>query len=82
MPRLLVHETLVHLIDVFCALFGDVSHVFSDLRRLNPAIKGEDAGVIILSFKNGKRAVIDGNWLVDHAAKNRRLVMGEMWVEG
>jgi predicted dehydrogenase len=82
MPRLLVHETLVHLIDVFCALFGDVSYVFSDLRRLNPAIKGEDAGVIILAFKNGKRAVIDGNWLVDHAAKNRRLVMGEMWVEG
>jgi len=82
MPRLLVHETLVHLIDVFRALFGDVSHVFADLQRLNPAIKGEDAGVIILSFKNGKRAVIDGNRLVDHAAKNRRLVMGEMWVEG
>ena len=51
----------MHLIDVFRALFGDVSHVFADLRRLNPAIKGEDAGVIILSFKNGKRAVIDGN---------------------
>jgi len=82
MPRLLVHETLVHLIDVFRALFGEVAHVFADLRRLNPAIKGEDAGVIILSFKSGQRAVIDGNRLVDHAAENRRLVMGEMWIEG
>jgi len=82
MPRLLVHETLVHLIDVFRALFGDVTSVFADLRRLNPVIKGEDAGVIILSFENGQRAVIDGNRLVDHAAENRRLVMGEMIVEG
>ncbi len=82
MPRLLVHETLVHLIDVFRALFGEVSHVFADLRRLNPVINGEDAGLIILSFESGQRAVIDGNRLVDHAAKNRRLVMGEMWIEG
>lgn len=82
MPRLLVHETLVHLIDVFRALFGEVASVFADLRRLNPVIKGEDAGIIVLTFKSGQRAVIDGNRLVDHAAENRRLVMGEMNVEG
>jgi predicted dehydrogenase len=82
MPRLLVHETLVHLIDVFRFLFGEVAAVNADLRRLNPVIKGEDAGIIILTFTDGRRAVIDGNRLVDHAAKNRRLVMGEMLVEG
>ncbi len=82
MPRLLVHETLVHLIDVFRYLFGEVVEVFADLRKLNPVIAGEDAGIILLSFEDGRRAVIDGNRLVDHAARNRRLVMGEMWVEG
>lgn len=82
MPRLLVHETLVHLIDVFRYLFGEVAEVSADLRKLNPVIAGEDAGIIILTFENGRRTVIDGNRLADHAAKNRRLVMGEMLVEG
>lgn len=82
MPRLLVHETLVHLIDVFRYMLGEVTDVSADLRKLNPVIKGEDAGIIVLTFENGKRAIIDGNRLSDHAANNRRLTMGEMLVEG
>lgn len=82
MPRFLVHETLVHIIDVFRYLFGDVASVYADLRQLNPVIAGEDAGVIVLTFVDGRRAVIDGNRLVDHVAENRRLVMGDMWIEG
>ena len=82
MPRLLVHETLVHLIDVFRFLFGEVRSVSADLRKLNPVIRGEDAGIVILNFEDGQRALIDGNRLVDHAATNRRLVMGEMLIEG
>ena len=31
---------------------------------------------------SGVRSVFDGNRLVDHAAQNRRLIMGEMLVEG
>ena len=82
MPRFLVHETLVHIIDVFRYLLGEPTYVFADLRRLNPAIKGEDAGLVVLGFEGGVRALIDGNRLVDHAAENRRLTMGEMWLEG
>lgn len=82
MPRFLVHETLVHVIDVFRYLFGDVASVYADLRQLNPVIAGEDAGVIVLTFADGRRAVINGNRLVDHVAENRRLVMGDMWIEG
>ena len=82
MPRFLVHETLIHIIDVFRYLLGEVIGVYADLRQLNPAIAGEDAGIIILTFANGRRAVIDGNRLVDHIAENRRLVMGDMWIEG
>ena len=82
MPRFLVHETLVHIIDVFRYLLGEPTYVLADLRRLNPAIQGEDAGLVVLGFTDGVRAVIDGNRLVDHAAVNRRLTMGEMWLEG
>ena len=82
MPRFLVHETLVHIIDVFRYLLGEPDYVLADLRRLNPVIKGEDAGLVVLGFRGGVRALIDGNRLVDHAAENRRLTMGEMWLEG
>jgi predicted dehydrogenase len=82
LPRFLVHETAVHLLDVFRFLFGMPEAVFADLRRLNPAIAGEDAGLIILRYGDGRRAVFDGNRLVDHAAANPRLTMGELLAEG
>lgn len=82
MERFLVNETAVHLIDVFRYLFGEVESTYADLRRINPAIKGEDAGLIIFKFENGARGIFDGNRLSDHKAKNRRLTMGEMQIEG
>ncbi|WP_421780238.1 Gfo/Idh/MocA family protein [Kiloniella litopenaei] len=82
MERLLVHETAVHLIDVFRFLFGEIKSIYADLRRLNPVIKGEDAGIIIFDFTNGTRGVFDGNRLSDHKANNRRLTMGELKIEG
>ncbi len=82
MERFLVHETAIHLIDVFRFLLGEVTTVTAELARLNPAIAGEDAGLILFQFRNGARGLFDGNRLSDHAAKNRRLTMGEMLVEG
>ncbi|MCG8491680.1 MAG: Gfo/Idh/MocA family oxidoreductase [Sneathiellales bacterium] len=82
MKRFLVHETAVHLIDVFRYLFGEVSSIYADLRRVNPSIAGEDAGLILFQFINGARGIFDGNRLSDHAATNRRLTMGEMKIEG
>lgn len=82
MERFLVHETAIHLIDVFRYLMGEVTGVFARLRRLNPAIRGEDAGLIVFDFANGAAGLFDGNRLVDHPADNTRLTMGEMWVEG
>jgi len=82
MARFLVHETAIHLIDVFRFLMGEVSGVYARLRRLNPAIRGEDAGLIVFDFANGAAGVFDGNRLVDHPADDTRLTMGEMWVEG
>lgn len=82
MPRLLIHETAIHLIDVFRALFGEPAAVTGLLRRLNPVIAGEDSGLFVLDMQNGVRCVFDGNRLADHPARNRRLTMGELLVEG
>lgn len=82
MPRFLVHETAVHWIDTFRYLAGDPLSVYADLRRINPAIAGEDAGVILFEHPNGVRALFDGNRHLDHAADNLRCTMGEALVEG
>lgn len=82
MPRFLIHETAIHFIDVFRYLFGEVAAVFADLRQLNPAIAGEDAGHVLFRFKNDARGLFDGNRLNDHVAENTTLTMGEMWLEG
>jgi predicted dehydrogenase len=82
MPRFLVHETAIHLVDVFRFLLGEVRSVYADLRRINPGIAGEDAGVIVFKMASGARAIFDGNRCADHAADNRRLTMGELLVEG
>lgn len=82
MPRFLVHETAIHFIDSFRFLFGEVVAVTARLRRMNPAIAGEDAGYIVLEFESGATGLIDGNRLNDHSADNTRLTMGEHWLEG
>lgn len=82
MPRFLMHETGVHWIDTFIFLLGQPSAVYADIRKINPAIKGEDAGYFILDFPGGKRALFDANRLLDHAADNCRTTLGEAIVEG
>ena len=82
MERFLVHETAVHWIDTFRFLMGAPTAVFADLRQLNSAIKGEDAGYILFAYANGARALFDGNRHLDHAARNTRCTMGEALVEG
>lgn len=82
MPRFLIHETGIHFIDTFRYLLGEVQSVYADLRQLNPTIAGEDAGIVNFQFQSGARALFDGNRLADHTAENRRLTMGEMWVDG
>lgn len=82
MPCFLIHETAVHFIDTFRYLFGQITHVYADLRRLNPAIMGEDAGLVLFDHATGARAVFDGNRHLDHAADNLRRTMGEALIEG
>lgn len=81
MPRFLIHETGIHLIDVFRYLAGEVTGVFARLRRLNPHIAGEDAGYVVFDFA-AAAGVLDGNRLADFPARNPRLTMGSLLVEG
>ena len=82
MPQLLVRETAVHLIDTFRYLMGEVVAVSARLRRLNPAIAGEDAALITFEFDDQRCGLFDGNRLNDHVAQDTRRTMGEMWLEG
>ena len=82
MPRFLVRESAIHQIDLFRYFFGEPSGCFARLKKLNPFIQGEDAGMILFDFPNGERALFDGNRLVDHSAKDTRRTMGDLVIEG
>jgi predicted dehydrogenase len=82
MRRFLVHETSIHWIDTFRFLMGEVTAVYAALRKINPAIAGEDAGYVVFDFASGATGLFDGNRLNDHVAANPRRTMGEMWLEG
>lgn len=82
MPQLLVRETAVHFIDTFRYLCGEVLAVTARLRRLNPVIQGEDAGLVIFEFADGCSGLFDGNRLNDFNATDPRRTMGELWLEG
>jgi predicted dehydrogenase len=82
MPQLLIRETAIHFVDTFRFLMGEVTAVYAHLRRLNPVIAGEDAGLVVFEFASGATGLFDGNRLNDHVAANPRRTMGEAWLEG
>ncbi len=82
MERFLIHETGVHYIDTFRYLLGDVRAVYADLRKMNPAIAGEDAGHVIFDFDDGVRGIYDADRNLDHISENTRITFGEALVEG
>lgn len=82
MPRFLIHETGIHIIDVFRFLFGEITGVFAHLRRLNQVIAGEDSGLVTFAFASGVAGLLDGNRLADFEAENPRMTMGTMLIEG
>lgn len=81
MPRLLIYETGIHFVDVFRYLFGEVSSVFAHLRKLNPAIAGEDCGIVFFQFANGATGVLDANRYNEPDAEDPRYTFGELLLE-
>lgn len=60
-PRLMIDETLVHHIDTARFLFGDISSVYAETRKLNPAIQGEDQAILTVRHANDLIGTIDGH---------------------
>jgi len=82
MPRFLVVETAIHFIDTFRYLMGEVDAITARLRRMNPAMAGEDAGYLLFEFAQGATGLLDANRSNDHVAANPWRTLGEMWLEG
>jgi len=80
--RFLIHETGVHFIDVFRFLLGEPVAVTARLRTVNPAIAGEDAGLVAFEFAGGAVAMLDADRSLDHPARSPRFTGGTMILEG
>ncbi len=80
MERLLIYEMGVHLLDTCRYLAGEIDTVYCQMRRINPAIRGEDYALVQLLFESGVHGLIDGNRLsgpVPHG-----VALGSLSVEG
>jgi len=54
----------------------------AETKRLNPAIRGEDAGQLLLKFQNGSTAIWDANRYNESEAESPRFTFGELRVDG
>lgn len=80
--KLLIYETGVHFIDTFRYHAGEVKSVFAILKRLNPVIKGEDSGLMVLNFENNSHAIWDANRYNENNFKKKRYTFGEYLIDG
>ncbi|HXJ58491.1 MAG TPA: Gfo/Idh/MocA family oxidoreductase [Verrucomicrobiae bacterium] len=81
MPRLLVYESLVHVLDTYRYLLGDLEVVDCQLGRINPVIAGEDLAWIQVRFRNGGVVGrIDGNRVTGPVPAP--VTMGSLILEG
>lgn len=80
--RFLIHETGIHFIDVFRFLLGTPVAVSARLRTVNPAIAGEDSGMVFFEFASGAAALLDADRTLDHPARATRFTSGTMIIEG
>jgi predicted dehydrogenase len=61
MPRLLIYETLVHFLDTFRYLAGEIASVYCRTARINPQIQGEDQALVQVAFASGAQGLLDAN---------------------
>ena len=80
MERLLLYETVVHFLDTFRFLAGEMSTVFCQTQRINPVIRGEDCALVQVSFARGAKGLIDANRI--SGAFPPEIAFGELRIEG
>jgi len=80
MNRFLVQETLIHLLDTFRFLAGEIEWVFCAMQTVNPRIRGEDSALIVVRFTAGQQGLIDGNRISGSAQPSK--TFGTFYIEG
>ena len=80
-PRLLVYETAVHFLDTFRFLGGEIESIYSQLRKRNPDIAGEDAGIITATFESGATALLDASRYNESDAADARYTFGTVRID-
>jgi predicted dehydrogenase len=82
MPQFLIYETGIHFIDTYRFLAGEVRSVFASLRKFNPQIAGEDAGIVFFEFESGARGLWDASRYHEPNCDDPRYTFGEFLIEG
>ena len=79
MPKLILYEFGIHLVDIFRFLFGEPTRLYAVSRRRSPLIQGEDHVILMLETE-GLMSTIDLSW----ASWGRRssVVLEEISIEG
>jgi D-apiose dehydrogenase len=81
-PRLLVYETAVHFLDTFRFLGGEIESIYSQLRKRNADIAGEDAGLIVATFASGATGLLDASRYNESDAADPRYTFGTVRADG
>ncbi|MDA0811015.1 MAG: Gfo/Idh/MocA family oxidoreductase [Verrucomicrobia bacterium] len=61
MPRLIIYESLVHILDTYRFLAGEMDIARCTTRQVNPAIVGDDWAEIDVTFQQGATGFIHGD---------------------
>ena len=80
MPRLIIHESLIHILDTFRLLAGELRVTACETRRVNPVITGEDWADIQCAFAGGAEGFIHGDRQTGPVPAP--VAMGTMMLEG
>jgi len=60
-PKFMILEAVIHQIDILRFFFGEAKTVYAQLRRISPAVGGEDTLLMILGFEPAM-ALLDHTW--------------------
>lgn len=77
MPRLILYEWGIHLVDVLRFLLGDIERVYARMRRASELVRGEAMALVVLEFRSGATGVIDISW-GSHGPKEQQLGRGHV----
>ncbi|MEO6788626.1 MAG: Gfo/Idh/MocA family oxidoreductase, partial [Chthoniobacteraceae bacterium] len=80
MPRLIIHESLIHILDTFRFLAGEFRVTACETRRVNPVIVGDDWAEIQCAFDAGAKGSIHGDRQTGPVPAP--VAMGSMILEG